>query len=213
MKQGKISFVLLGLVLGALVAPASAANRSAAKPKPKPKPVFVTELRADVIDVLNGEIVAGGAAASQAPSGNLFVMTASVQVRTRTVGKPAGASFSTPDVTGGGEYFIRQGTTTIETGAWTATGTAQASLLGGSFSGAVDAIGHAEQAIGGRIQLTAHLVPSSGTPRDATLILDCTVSPSTELMEGFKLTDGSVTYAQFEGGGSTLFHRWVQRVK
>ncbi len=213
MKRWKFPFVVFGLAVGVLVAATGATGYPIAKPKPKPKPVFVTEIRADTIDSVSGQIVAGGIDAAEAPSGNLFLASASVQLRTRTVGKPAGTSFSTSDVTGGGEYAIRQGTTTVDEGAWSVTGAAQVSLLGGTFSGAVDAIGHADQAIGGRIQVTAHLVPDSGAPRDATLTLDCNLSGSSELVEGFKITDGSVTYSQFEGGGSTLFHRWIQRVK
>lgn len=211
MKALKIQLLVVALGLGVFVGGTNAAPT--AKSKPKPKPVFMTEIRADITDVFNGEIIAGGVAESRAPSGNLFAMTASIQARTRTVGKPTGASFSTTDVTGGGEYEIHQGATTIETGAWFVTGTAQVSELGGSLSGVIDAIGHTDQAIGGRIQVTAHLVPTSGSARDATLTLDCAVNSGRNLMEGFKLTDGSVTYTQFEGGGATLFHRWTQRVK
>jgi hypothetical protein len=197
MRRSRIALVLLGLVLGALVAATSAFGDH-----PRAKIV-----RWDLVEIANGTAVAGGeTVATEAATGESITLTGSGHVRPRSRAAFGGGTFVHEDADGNelasGSYHVTRFVSFKR-------------LRGGNFAatGLIDGIGDPDEASSGIMTVKIRLMPDPATSTttdvtDAVLEVHCHLPQTVqETFEGIRLTIGSRSFEPDpDRHGVTLFH-------
>jgi hypothetical protein len=195
MKRSRIALVLLGLVLGALLAATSALGDH-----PGAKIV-----RWDLVEIANGTAVAGGENVATDPeSGFSITVTGSGHVRPRGHTAFGGGTYAIEDPDGN----------EIENGSYQVTELVSfRRLRGGNFAatGLIDGIGDPDEASSGILVVKVRALAEGAPPDEAVealLEVHCHL-PGTveETFEGVRITaDGQVFEPDPDRHGVTLFH-------
>src|SRR3954463_3325520 len=195
MKRSRIALVLLGLLLGGLLAATSAVGDH-----PRAKIV-----RWDLVEIANGTAVAGGVNVATDPaSGESLTITGSGHVRPRS-----------HQAFGGGTYVFKdRDGNEIETGSYQVTKFISfRRLRGGNFAatGLIDGIGDPNEASSGIMVVKVHAVAEGAPPEegvDAVLEVHCHLPETVaDTFEGVRITvDDQVFQPDPDRHGVTLFH-------
>jgi hypothetical protein len=194
MKRSRIALVLLGLVLGGLLAAASAVGDH-----PRAKIV-----RWDLVEIANGTAVAGGVNVATAASGESLIITGSGHVRPRSHEAFGGGTFVFEDADGN----------EVASGSYVVTKLVSfRRLRGGNFAatGLTDGIGDPAEASSGILKVKVRALAEGAPPEqavDALLEVHCHLPETVEdTFEGVRITvDGQVFEPDPERHGVTLFH-------
>jgi hypothetical protein len=194
MSRSRIALVLLGLVLGGLLAATSAVGDH-----PRAKIV-----RWDLVEVANGTAVAGGVNVATTASGESLIVTGSGHVRPRS-----------HEAFGGGTYVFEDADgNELESGSYQVTEFVSfRRLRGGNFAatGLIDGIGDPAEASSGILTVKVR-ARADGAPAeeavDALLEVHCHLPETVEdTFEGVRITvEGQVFEPDPERHGLTLFH-------
>jgi hypothetical protein len=194
MKRSRIALVLLGLLLGGLLAATSAAGDH-----PRAKIV-----RWDLVEIANGTAVAGGVNVATAASGESLTITGSGHVRPRS-----------HEAFGGGTYVFEDADgNEVENGSYQVTKFVSfRRLRGGNFAatGLIDGIGDPAEASSGIMTVKVRALAEGASPEqavDALLEVHCHLPGTVEdTFEGVRITvDGQVFEPDPDRHGVTLFH-------
>jgi hypothetical protein len=193
MRRSRITWLVLGLVLGAMLV---AANAVANHPRAQ-------IVRWDLVEAVNGVAVSGGEnVATDQTTGDSLTLTGSGHVRPRSHEAFGGGTFVHEDVDGNeissGSYHV------IDFVSWKR-------LRGGDFgaTGLIDGIGDPDEASSGILTVKIRARPEgSSSSIDALLEVHCnlpgTVNPT---FEGVRVQVGGQTFEPDpERHGLTLFH-------
>lgn len=192
MRRSRIALVVLGLLLGAMLAASSAVGHF-----PRAKIV-----RWDLVEIADAAAVVGGENVATNPrTGESITLTGSGHVRPRSHEAFGGGTFVREDADGNevavGTYYV---TSLLNFRR----------LRGGNFAatGLIDAIGDPNEASSGILTVRIRLRPETGSARDAVLEVHCHL-PGTveETFEGVRLRIASQVFEPDpERHGVTLFH-------
>lgn len=192
MRRSRIALVVLGLLLGAMIAANGAIGHF-----PRAKIV-----RWDLIEIAAGAAVVGGENVATNPrTGESITLTGSGHVRPRSREAFGGGTFVREDVDGNeiaiGTYQVTRFISFRR-------------LRGGNFAatGLIDAIGDPNEASSGIMVVRIRLMPQGSSARNAVLEVHCHL-PGTveETFEGVRLRIGSQVFEPDpERHGLTLFH-------
>jgi hypothetical protein len=194
MKRSRIALVLLGLLLGGLLAATSAVGNH-----PRAKIV-----RWDLVEIANGTAVAGGENVATAATGESLTITGSGHVRPRS-----------HEAFGGGTYVFEDADgNEVENGSYQVTKFVSfRRLRGGNFAatGLIDGIGDPAEASSGIMTVKVRALAEGAPPEqavDALLEVHCHLPETVEdTFEGVRITvDGHVFEPDPERHGVTLFH-------
>jgi hypothetical protein len=194
MKRSRIALVLLGLLLGGLLAATSAVGDH-----PRAKIV-----RWDLVEIANGTAVAGGVNVATAATGESLTITGSGHVRPRS-----------HEAFGGGTYVFEDADgNEVESGSYRVTEFVSfRRLRGGNFAatGLVDGIGDPAEASSGIMTVKVRALAEGAPPEqgvDALLEVHCHLPETVEdTFEGVRITvDGQVFEPDPARHGVTLFH-------
>lgn len=193
MKRSRIALVLLGLLLGGLLAATSAVGDH-----PRAKIV-----RWDLVEIANGTAVAGGVNVATAASGESLTITGSGHVRPRS-----------HEAFGGGTYVFEDADGNEEFGSYQVTKFVSfRRLRGGNFAatGLIDGIGDPAEASSGIMTVKVRARAEGAKPEqavDALLEVHCHLPGTVEdTFEGVRITvDGQVFEPDPNRHGVTLFH-------
>jgi hypothetical protein len=194
MKRSRIALVLLGLLLGGLLAATSAVGDH-----PRAKIV-----RWDLVEIANGTAVAGGVNVATAASGESLTITGSGHVRPRS-----------HEAFGGGTYVFEDADgNEVESGSYHVTKFVSfRRLRGGNFAatGLIDGIGDPAEASSGIMTVKVRALAEGASPEqavDALLEVHCHLPGTVEdTFEGVRITvDGQVFEPDPDRHGVTLFH-------
>lgn len=194
MKRSRIALVLLGLLLGGLLAATSAVGDH-----PRAKIV-----RWDLVEIANGTAVAGGVNVATAASGESLTITGSGHVRPRS-----------HEAFGGGTYVFEDADgNEVENGSYQVTKFVSfRRLRGGNFAatGLIDGIGDPAEASSGIMTVKVRARAEGAKPEqavDALLEVHCHLPGTVEdTFEGVRITvDGQVFEPDPNRHGVTLFH-------
>jgi hypothetical protein len=194
MKRSRIALVLLGLVLGGLLAATSAVGDH-----PRAKIV-----RWDLVEIANGTAVAGGVNVATAATGESLSITGSGDVRPRSHKAFGGGTYVFEDADGN----------EVESGSYRVTEFVSfRRLRGGNFAatGLIDGIGDPAEASSGIMTVKVRALAEGAPPEqgvDALLEVHCHLPETVEdTFEGVRITvDGQVFEPDPDRHGVTLFH-------
>jgi hypothetical protein len=195
MKRSRIALVLLGLLLGGLLAATSAVGDH-----PRAKIV-----RWDLVEIANATAVVGGVNVATDPaSGESLIITGSGHARPRSHEAFGGGTYAFEDADGN----------EVENGSYQVTEFVSfRRLRGGNFAatGLIDGIGDPAEASSGIMTVKVRALAEGAPPEqavDALLEVHCHL-PGTveETFEGVRITvDGQVFEPDPDRHGVTLFH-------
>ena len=194
MKRSRIALVLLGLLLGGLLAASSAVGDH-----PRAKIV-----RWDLVEIANGTAVAGGVNVATAATGERLTITGSGHVRPRS-----------HEAFGGGTYVFEDADgNEVENGSYQVTKLVSfRRLRGGNFAatGLIDGIGDPTEASSGIMTVKVRALAEGAPPEqavDALLEVHCHLPGTVEdTFEGVRITvDREVFEPDPDRHGVTLFH-------
>ena len=194
MKRSRIALVLLGLLLGGLLAATSAVGDH-----PRAKIV-----RWDLVEIADGTAVAGGVNVATAATGESLTITGSGHVRPRS-----------HEAFGGGTYVFEDADgNEVESGSYRVTEFVSfRRLRGGNFAatGLVDGIGDPAEASSGIMTVKVRALAEGAPPEqgvDALLEVHCHLPETVEdTFEGVRITvEGQVFEPDPVRHGVTLFH-------
>jgi hypothetical protein len=195
MKRSRIALVLLGLLLGGLLAATSAVGDH-------PRAQIV---RWDLVEIANGTAVAGGVNVATDPaSGASLIITGSGHVRPRSHEAFGGGTYAFEDADGN----------ELESGTYVVTKLVSfRRLRGGNFAatGLTDGIGDPAEASSGILKVKVRALAEGAPPEEAvTALLEvhCHLPETVEdTFEGVRITvDGQVFEPDPDRHGVTLFH-------
>jgi hypothetical protein len=195
MKRSRIALVLLGLLLGGLLAATSAVGDH-----PRAKIV-----RWDLVEIANATAVAGGVNVATDPaSGESLIITGSGHVRPRSHEAFGGGTYAFEDADG----------SEVENGSYQVTKFVSfRRLRGGNFAatGLTDGIGDPAEASSGILTVKVRALAEGAPPEeavDALLEVHCHLPETVEeTFEGVRITvDGQVFEPDPDRHGVTLFH-------
>jgi hypothetical protein len=189
MIRPNLASLALGLLLGVLLA-ATGAGAGGGE-------ALGHTYRYDLVQIVQNTVLSGGSdQATDATSHDTVTLTGSGQF------KPGPG-----DATGGGTFVHQHADgTVVAHGVWVVTGFVSWQNLGGSLAGTglTNGIAHNGDETGGIVTLNVSIMPASGSPHNATLVVQCNLpgaSPPTT--EGVVLNSGPFHFTP--SGGATVF--------